>query len=201
VLIWYLSRGAGIAAYATLSVATAAGALASRRGDTRRAAAIERRVVLQYLHRSAALTGLALLALHIVTIAGDSYAHVGTAGALLPFASGYRPVAVTFGLLAAYLLVAVALTGLLRSRFARSGKALRRWRGVHLVSYAAWAAAAWHFWTAGSDAHQQWARQVLLAGVAAVALGVTVRLSGRPAEPALVRGAPARQETSIGGVR
>src|SRR6201999_2051765 len=81
-LIWYLARGAVISAFAMLSLAPAVGALASRRSP-----AIGRRLVLQYVHRSAASTGLALLVLHIVTILADSYAGVGVAGALVPFAS------------------------------------------------------------------------------------------------------------------
>jgi sulfoxide reductase heme-binding subunit YedZ len=172
-LIWYLARGAGISAYVMLSLATAAGALTSRRSSR-----IGCRLIVQYVHRSAALTGLALLALHITTLLADRYARVGAAGALLPLASGYRPVAVSFGLLAMYLLVAAALTGLLRSRFARSEPAGRRWRSIHLLGYAGWASAAWHFYTVGTDAGQWWARLVLLAGLGMVAAGLLGRLGG-----------------------
>ncbi|HEX2902348.1 MAG TPA: hypothetical protein VHO01_02735 [Jatrophihabitans sp.] len=185
-LIWYLARGAGVAAFALLSVATAAGALTSRK-----TAAVPARVLTQYLHRSAALAGMALLALHILTVLADSYAHVGPAGVLVPFASAYRPLAVTFGVLALYLLVAVSLTGALRSAFTRSGRAVRSWRGIHLLSYAAWAAAGWHFWTAGTDAGQGWAKLVLLGGLATVTAAGAVRLAGSPS----IRPMPAR----IGG--
>lgn len=180
-LIWYLARGAGISAFAMLTLATAAGALTSGRGGS-----IGRRLVVQYVHRSAALTGLALLALHIGTILADRFAGVGVAGALLPLASGYRPMAVSFGVLATYLLVAATVTGLLRSRFARSAAASRRWRGIHLAGYAAWAASAWHFYTAGTDARQWWAWLVLLAGIWAVAGGLLGRLV-RPAVPSGAR--------------
>lgn len=175
-LIWYLARGAGITAFALLSVATAAGALTSRK-----AAGVNARVLTQYGHRAAALAGLAMLGLHIVTVLADSYAHVGLAGAFVPFASGYRPVAVTFGVLGLYLLAAVAVTGLLRSRFTRSERAVRRWRGIHLLSYAAWVSAGWHFWTAGSDAGQTWARLVLFGGIALVVAGLGARLTSPPA--------------------
>jgi sulfoxide reductase heme-binding subunit YedZ len=174
-LIWYLARGAGISAFVMLSLATAAGALTSRRGNAN--GAIGRRLVLQYVHRSAALTGLALLALHITTILADRYAGVGAAGALLPLASGYRPVAVSFGVLAMYLLAGAVVTGLLRTRFARSGSTARRWRSIHLTGYLAWACAGWHFYTVGTDAGQWWARLVLLGGVGAVALGLFGRLA------------------------
>ena len=200
-LIWYLARGAGISAFAMLSLATAAGALTSGRGGS-----IGRRLVVQYVHRSAALTGLALLALHIVTILADRFAGVGAVGAVLPLASGYRPVAVSFGVLAMYLLVAAAVTGLLRTRFARSEVASRRWRGIHLAGYAAWAASAWHFYTVGTDAGQWWARLVLLAGIGAVAGGLLGRLAVPPAvvvpaPPAGSRPATGTELARLGGSR
>jgi predicted ferric reductase len=175
-LIWYLARGAGISAFGALSVATAAGALASRRTP-----ALQRRLVLQYVHRSAAMAGLGLLALHIPLIVADSYANVGLLGAFVPFTSGYRPVGVALGLLGMYLLVAVAVTGALRSRFAHSARATRTWRAVHLLSYVAWASAAIHFWLVGTDTKQWWALAVLFGGVALVALAAITRLAGRPA--------------------
>ena len=173
-LTWYLARGAGIAAFATLSVATGAGAFGSRRQ-----ANLERRVVVQYVHRSAAMAGLALLALHIAMILADSYAHVGWVGALVPVTSAYRPLGVSLGTAAAYLLLAVSVTGMLRARFVRSDNAVRRWRRVHLLSYLAWAAAAWHFLVVGTDSSQWWARAVLYAGIAVVAAGLGARLSDR----------------------
>jgi sulfoxide reductase heme-binding subunit YedZ len=180
-ILWYLARAAGIAAFASLSLATGLGALTARRtaGDpgVDLARAVERRVVWQYAHRAAALVGVALIGLHIGTLLADPYADVGRLG-LLPFGSGYRPLAVTFGVLAAYLLVAVVVTGLLRGRMARSATGARRWRYFHVTAYLAWAASAGHFMLAGSDAGTWWALVVLLAGSAVVAGGVTARLVG-----------------------
>jgi predicted ferric reductase len=173
-LTWYLARGAGVAAFAALSLATAAGAVTARRS-----AAVERRVLTQYLHRTAALTGLLLLVLHVFTVLIDSYAKVGVLGAVLPLAAGYRPLAVSLGVLSMYLLVAVIGTGLLRASLANSARGARSWRAVHLASYAAWTLSAGHFLTAGTDAGRWWARLVLLAGCAVVAAGVTVRLTDR----------------------
>jgi sulfoxide reductase heme-binding subunit YedZ len=171
-LIWYIARGAGVAAFAALSLATAVGAYASRSTTH-----FERRVIVQYLHRAAALSGISLLVIHISALLLDSYAHVGVLGATVPFASGYRPAQVTLGLVAMYLFAVVAISGAIRSRFARSDKAIRAWRSIHLASYAAWALSAWHFLVAGTDAHQAWARFVLLGGIGIVGLGVTARLA------------------------
>lgn len=173
-IAWYLARGAGLAAFLTLSIATGMGAVTARRH-----ANVDNRVVLQYLHRAAALSGVALLGLHISMLLVDSYAHVGWVGALVPLQSGYRPLAVTLGVLSMYLLAIVTLTGILRGRFAGSERAARWWRAIHVSAYAGWAMSAWHFLTAGSDAGRWWARLVLFAGVAVVAAGLAVRLGDR----------------------
>ncbi|HEY2041255.1 MAG TPA: hypothetical protein VGH11_01170 [Jatrophihabitans sp.] len=178
-LIWYLARGAGLAAFLWLSVATALGAYTARRSASMSVPALERRVVLQYLHRAAAMAGIVLLIGHMSLLLADSYAHVGWLGALVPFASGYRPLAVTLGLLAMYLLVTVAVTGMLRARFAVSARGARLWRGIHLGSYLAWAASAWHFMLAGTDSSQWWARAVLFTGIGLVFLGLVGRLADR----------------------
>ncbi|MDQ1737152.1 MAG: hypothetical protein QOH56_3403 [Pseudonocardiales bacterium] len=179
-LIWYLARGAGIAAFASLSVATGAGAFAASRVPAS-LPSMERRVIVQYVHRAAALAGLLLLVAHIGFLLADSFARVGWLGALVPFASGYRPWQVSLGVVSVYLVVAVAVTGMLRSRLARSEKAVRIWRAIHLSSYLAWAMSAWHFLVSGTDSGTWWARLVLLGGIAVVGSGVLARLSARPA--------------------
>ncbi|UQX88313.1 hypothetical protein M6D93_18820 [Jatrophihabitans telluris] len=179
-LTWYLARGAGLAAFAALSVATGLGAFAARRTSMPGRGALSRRIVLQYVHRAAALSGVTLLIAHIAFILADSYARVGWIGALVPMTSGYRPWPVSLGVLGLYLLVAVSVTGALRSRFAQSAKGVRAWRGVHLLSYVAWVLTAGHFLFTGSDSGTWWARAVLVAGSSVVAAGVLARLSDRP---------------------
>jgi DMSO/TMAO reductase YedYZ heme-binding membrane subunit len=193
-ILWYLARAAGIAAFAGLSLSTALGALTSRgtagTPPSARARAVERRVVVQYAHRAAALVGVALVGLHVVTLLADPYAGVGVTG-LLPFGSAYRPLAVTYGVLSLYLLVAVVVTGLLRGRMAGSATGARRWRYIHASAYLAWAASAWHFLQAGTDAGSWWARAVLFAGVGTVVCAVAARLS-RPTRGVRAADGPGR---------
>ncbi len=172
-VMWYLARGAGIAAFAAFSVATAMGAASSRRS-----ASLDRRVIAQYVHRAAAVSGLVLLVVHIATLLADSYAKVGWLGALVPFASTYRPWQVALGVAAMYAMVAVAVTGVMRSRFARTPRATALWRRIHLAAYAGWAMSAWHFFVSGTDAGTWWARAVLVAGIAVVGAGIAARLTG-----------------------
>jgi hypothetical protein len=195
VLIWYLARGAGITAFVAFSVTTGAGAFVARRRGN-----FERRVVVQYIHRAAALCGLALLAVHIVLLLADSYAGVGWKGALLPFASGYRPWQITLGLLAMYLIVTISVTGIMRARFASSERAVRWWRAIHISSYAAWTMSAVHFLSSGTDSGTWWALTALFCGVAIVLSGVIARLVDGPQLVARAE-APARATAPIGAAR
>lgn len=183
--LWYTARGAGLAALIALSVTTTLGALGSRKSaDT------ANRVVLQYLHRTAAGLGLGLITVHVGTILLDAKAGIGVAGALVPFASSYRPNAVAFGSITAYLVIGLASLGLARGRFAASAAGARAWRALHAVSYLAWATAVFHGFTAGSDTDLTWVRLLFVACVLAVPIALVTRLSAasvlRPMEP--VRG-------------
>ena len=122
--LWYIARGAGLSALVTLTLAIVLGALASI--HTRAAA---RRVIMQYLHRTAAVLGLLLIALHVAAILLDSIAHVGAVGAFVPFTSPYRHNAVALGTTALYALLIVTALGLARGRMAvipRRGRDLAR---------------------------------------------------------------------------
>jgi predicted ferric reductase len=188
--LWYTARGAGLAALLALTLATTLGALGSRR-----IASASSRVIVQYLHRSAAVLGLSLVAVHLSAILMDSQAHVGVAGALVPFASSYRPGAVALGSITAYLLLLVAALGAARGRLAASATGARTWRAVHTLAYVAWLTAIWHGFTAGTDSGLGWVRLLFLACLITVPVALLLRLSGlRPARrsrPPLAPPAPA----------
>jgi predicted lysophospholipase L1 biosynthesis ABC-type transport system permease subunit len=98
------------------------------------------------LHRM--LGGLALVftAVHVGAILLDTYVHFGLVEVLVPFASKWHPVAVAWGIVAMYLLVAVEVTSLLRSRLSKS-----LWRKVHYASFPLFVSATVHGLTAGTD--------------------------------------------------
>jgi DMSO/TMAO reductase YedYZ heme-binding membrane subunit len=169
--LWYTARGAGLAALVLLSAATALGALASMPSrDT------GRRVVLQYAHRSAALLGVVLITMHVTAIVLDPDAHVGLLSALVPFTSGYRPQWVGLGTIALYLMLMVAALGAARGRLASSARAVRIWRGLHALSYGAWALALLHGLESGTDVGMAWTNLVFLGCVLAVVASVGARL-------------------------
>jgi hypothetical protein len=171
--LWYIARGAGLSALVTLTLGIVLGALASI--HTRAAA---RRVIMQYLHRTAAVLGLLLIALHVAAILLDSIARVGAVGAFVPFTSPYRHTAVALGTIALYALLIVTALGLARGRMAASRAGVAAWRAIHCMSYLAWAAAVGHGLLAGTDRGQRWVEVLnglcIVAAIAAVGIRVNV---------------------------
>lgn len=169
--LWFTARGAGITAMLILSVAVILGSLASMRLTS-----ASGRVVLQYVHRTAAVLGLGLIGVHVATLVLDTKSHVSLAGALVPFAAHYRPNAVAFGSMAMYLFLFVSALGLARGRLADSPRAAATWRALHLLSYPAWAMAVAHGLLAGTDRSQGWVVLLTLGCVLAVACSGLARV-------------------------
>ena len=98
------------------------------------------------LHRNLSLLAIVFLAVHIATSVLDLFA-----GDLLdrrgdPSGGGYRPVWLGLGAVAFDLLIALAITSLLRVRLG-----LRTWRAIHWLAYACWPVALVHGLGTGSD--------------------------------------------------
>jgi sulfoxide reductase heme-binding subunit YedZ len=174
--LWYLARASGIVAMVAFTLATAFGAIASAPRRRSSLGAANRRVLVQYVHRSAAVMGLALVGMHVTTILLDSVANVPLSAVVLPMTSAYRPFAVTLGALTLWSMLAVAGAGALRRQFARGSRSSRLWRSVHVFSYAAWAAMIGHALTAGSDAGTRAMTALVLGCVALVSTAVIIRL-------------------------
>lgn len=141
-LWWYLSRATGLVAWGLAVAAILVGlALATRALGPRPKAPW-----LLALHRwVGGLTVLFTLG-HVAAIVGDSYVHFGTADVLVPFASSWRPAAVAWGIVAAWLLAAVEVSSLAMRRLPK-----RAWRAIHLSSYSVAVLATVHGLTAGAD--------------------------------------------------
>ena len=120
---------------------------------------------------------------------GDQYVHFGLNSILIPFASKWHPVAVAWGVVAAYLLLAVELTSLARARLSK-----RIWRGVHTASFVLFVMATIHGLSAGTDTKSVAARLVAL-GVGTVFVGLTaMRIARRRALPNRSSPAATRRE-------
>jgi sulfoxide reductase heme-binding subunit YedZ len=173
--LWYLARAAGVTALVLFTVAAALGLLAA--GGRKP----EQRFWLQYVHRSASATGLVLLLTHVVAVLADAHVDLSTSALILPFTSGYRPFAITVGVLALYGLLLAAVVGAARGRLARSQAFTKRWRSIHVAASVGWLLSIGHSLLAGTDRGTPWMLALTLACLAAVCAAAAVRLTNRTA--------------------
>ena len=142
-LWWYVARSGGILAWVMLSAGVIWGLLLSTRVLGRR----PRPAWLLDLHRFFGACAVVFVAIHVIAIVLDSYVHFGISEVLVPFASSWHPVAVAWGIVSLYLLIAVEVTSLLRRHLSRTA-----WHAIHLSSLPLFLAATLHGLSAGTDA-------------------------------------------------
>ena len=177
-MLWLVSRGSGLALLVAFSLVMVLGAV-TRLGSAPPARARVSRS--QELHRTLALFSVAFLGLHVLTAILDPFVTIGWAATVLPFASGYRTLAVGLGTLAVDLGGAVLLTSLVRARLG-----YRAWRAVHWLAYLAWPAAFVHSLTAGGADLRIWWVALIEVGAAAA---VATAFAGPP-DPGAARDGP-----------
>lgn len=162
---WLLARASGFTAYVLLTLSVLAGlAVKSRPFRSVRPAAQTD------THRALALAGLAMLVLHGAALVLDQTVRLPLYALVVPLASGYRPVAVAFGVLAAELMALVYWSFSLRRRIGA-----RTWRRLHWLTYAVFLGATVHGLTAGTDTGRGWANAVYLGAAGAVAAATAWR--------------------------
>jgi len=169
---WYLTRSTGVVALLLLTVTMVLGVVDVSRWST----PSWPRFVLDSLHRHVSMLVLVFLGLHIVTAALDSFAPIALLDAVLPFIGSYRPFWLGLGAVAFDLLLAVAITSMLRERLGH-----RAWRITHWLAYVCWPIALLHGLGTGSDVKSAWSLVLTALCVVAVAVAVCVRtLPGWP---------------------
>jgi sulfoxide reductase heme-binding subunit YedZ len=172
-LWWLISRASGVVALALVSLSVLMGLSMAARAIPRPG---WKRTVAR-LHEHVALTALAAVGLHGVSLLGDTWLKPGLRGIAIPFALHYRPGFTGAGIIAGYLMLLVGPSFYMRRRIGAG-----RWRKLHRVSAAIWMLSVVHTLGAGSDATQLWLRAVVLAPVAPTAYLLVLRLAReRPA--------------------
>lgn len=166
--LWDLGRGAGVAALVAFTISLVLG-IVTRSG---RDALGLGRFGLNELHRTAALTGVGLVAVHLGTLLFDPYAQLRVVDLVFPFLGSYRPLWLGLGTLAVDLLGVITVVSLLRDKVGP-----RVFKAVHWATYALWPVALTHAIGTGTDAATLWLDGVALGCIAAVAAAVTWRLS------------------------
>jgi predicted ferric reductase len=172
---WYASRAAGLVSLVLLTATLLLGIAGTTRAGTRRWP----RFAVAALHRNLSLLAVAFVGLHIATAVLDGYVPIRWLDVVVPFLSAYAPFWLGLGAVAVDLLLAVAVTSLLRVRIG-----LRTWRVVHLSAYACWPLAVVHgLGVGGADSTTGWVLVLTLGCIAAVGIGLVRRLrtwSGAP---------------------
>jgi len=157
--LWYLTRGTGAVALLLLTLSVVLGIAHSVRwspGHTPR-------FVVQDLHRNVSLLVVVFIAVHVSTAVIDGFAPIRWLDAIVPFTSAYRAMWLGLGALATDILLAVAITSLLRARLG-----FRVWKGIHWSAYACWLIALFHGLGVGSDTRQTWMLALVVCSVIAV---------------------------------
>lgn len=181
--LWFATRGFGVVSLLLLTAILVLGIAGVTRWRSRRWP----RFVVAGLHRNLTLLALVFIALHVITTVADGYAPITFLNAVLPFTSRYRPVWLGLGAVAFDLMLALAITSLLRARIG-----YRPWRALHWLAYASWPIALVHGLGTGTDARLTWMRFVAASCIACVAAAVLWRVGGGRATPAL------RKATTVG---
>lgn len=164
---WYVARAGGIVAWALLALSVIWGLLLS----TRLLGGRPTPAWLTDLHRFMGGLALVFTGIHVAGLVADSYLHFGWAEILVPFASGWRPLAVAAGVVAMYLLVAVEATSLMMRRMPR-----RWWKRVHQSAFIVFLLASLHGAAAGTDTTSVVYRVFSLATIGVVVFLTVVRV-------------------------
>ncbi len=143
-LWWYTVRATGLVAWALVTAAVIWGLLLSLRQLPR-----PRPAWMLDLHRFLGGMTIVFVALHLASLAADSFVGFDWDDLLVPYASAWRPGAVAWGILGFYLLLAVEVTSLLMRRLGRGF-----WHAIHLFSLVVFVAITIHALSAGADAKQ-----------------------------------------------
>ena len=141
-LWWYVVRASGIIAWVMLAAAVVWGVLFATRilgSKVRPAWTLD-------LHRWLGGLSVTFTAVHLAGLMLDDYVEFGAREILVPMASEWRPTAVAWGIVAAYVLIAVQATSLAMKRLPR-----RLWKWVHLTSFGLFFVASIHAGLTGTD--------------------------------------------------
>ena len=169
---WYVARAGGLVAWALVVASCAWGLLHAIRAFGRRPSP----AWMLSTHRYLGALAVTFVAVHVIAILADSYVQFSLVDVLVPFTAAWHPIALAWGIVGMYLLLAVEITSLVRARLSP-----RVWRNVHVLSYVLLAMVTIHLLSAGTDTTDLLpVTSAVLIGVAAV-FGSAMLLTWRTA--------------------
>jgi sulfoxide reductase heme-binding subunit YedZ len=186
-VFWYASRATGVVALLLLTAVMVLGVLVAQAryprlaigpawgrppGTQRHTVAGLPRFAATGLHRNLSLLATVFVLVHVVTAVLDGYVNIPLAAAVVPLTSPYERFWLGLGAVSLDLMLAAAVTSLLRRHLSR-----RVWRAVHLTAYLSWPVAWAHSVFAGGDLRSGWLLALGVACAAAVAGAAGWRLA------------------------
>ena len=166
-ITWDTARAGGLVSYVLLTGAVALGLVLRNRWQSSRWP----RLVTNELHGYVSLLALVFIVVHVLAVAVDPFTHFGLQAVVVPFATHYRPLWMSLGIVSLYLLLAVWISSRLRQRIGH-----RLWRRIHVLAFAVYAAATLHGLGTGSDTRTVWAAALYVGSVGLVGTLLAVRL-------------------------
>ncbi|HEY8772248.1 MAG TPA: hypothetical protein VIM66_03660 [Candidatus Limnocylindria bacterium] len=176
-LSWEVARVGGLLAYLLTTISVALGLLLSLKAYSTRWP----RVITNELHRYVTLLSLIFIGVHSLAVLLDPFTGFSLGEVLLPMTTHYRPLWIAFGIVGAYLSIAIWL-----SEYVRKFVGYAWWHRFHMLAFVVFLLGTVHGLGAGSDSSAGWALLLYAGSVLVVAALVLVRL-GR-ALPDRVRG-------------
>ncbi len=167
-LFWIISRGAGTTALVLSSATicfglTMGGSLIRRGGPDRRA-----------YHEVLSLSVMVAIAVHGLSLIGDSFLHPSLLDVTVPLHSSYKTLSTSLGITAGWATIFLGLSYYLRNRIGRE-----RWKLVHRLTLLAWIGGLIHTFTEGTDAGQAWFIVLVVVTSAPAVVLLAMRLTGR----------------------
>lgn len=175
-LFWIVSRGAGTTALVLASTSVAFGLAMS--GKLIRGSAPDRRAY----HEVLALAVMVAIAVHGLTLVGDSFLHPTLLDVTVPFVFSYMTLATSLGIVAGWALIFLGLSYYVRKRIGTA-----RWKLIHRFTLLAWIAGLVHTFSEGTDAGQTWFIALIVVSTAPALVLLAGRLAGYRPRPAPVR--------------
>ncbi len=158
-VLWYATRASGIAAYVILSVVVCIGMSMGGKAQSLNWP----RFSVEGIHRFGGLLVGALIAIHVATIAVDSFLPFSIVNLIVPFTASYRPLWTGLGIAATELLLALAVTNHYRKRLPYAF-----WRKAHYANFAVWTLASLHGVMSGTDRGVWWLAMIYALSISAV---------------------------------
>jgi sulfoxide reductase heme-binding subunit YedZ len=166
-LFWIVSRGAGTTALVLSSASVAFGLVMG--GKLLRGSGPDRRAY----HEVLSLAVMVAIAVHGLTLVGDSFLHPSLLDVTVPFVFSYMTIATSLGIISGWALIFLGLSYYARKRIGNA-----RWKLIHRFTLLAWLGGLVHTFSEGTDAGQIWFIALIALTTAPALVLLAARVTG-----------------------